>query len=95
MSALDRLKQIQSNFKRQWNGIDCAISGRVGTSNFVNKKRTFIIPESHVEEEERQRQLNKIFSKLREFEEDPYRPSTTSSTGGISANGVSAATGVN
>jgi hypothetical protein len=67
----------------------------VGTSNFVNKKRTFIIPESHVEEEERQRQLNKIFSKLREFEEDPYRPSTTSSTGGISATGVSAASGVN
>jgi len=61
----------------------------------VNKKRTFIIPESHVEEEERQRQLNKIFSKLREFEEDPYRPSTTSSTSGISATGVSAASGVN
>ena len=55
MSALDRLKQIQSNFKRQWNGTDCAISGRVGTSNFVNKKRTFIIPESYTEEEERQR----------------------------------------
>jgi len=53
MSALDRLKQIQSNFKRQWNGIDCSISGRVGTSNFVNKKRTFIIPETYTEEEER------------------------------------------
>jgi hypothetical protein len=53
MSALDRLKQIQSNFKRQWNGIDCTISGRVGTSNFVNKKRTFIIPETYTEEEER------------------------------------------
>lgn len=69
MSALDRLKQIQSNFKRQWNGIDCAISGRVGTSNFVNKKRTFIIPETFVEEEDRQRTLGKIFNKLKDFEE--------------------------
>jgi hypothetical protein len=54
------------------------VSGRVGTSNFVNKKRTFIIPESFVEEEDRQRQLNKVFQKLRDFEED--RPSTTSSS---------------
>lgn len=81
MSALDRLKQIQSNFKRQWNGVDCAVSGRVGTSNFVNKKRTFIIPESFVEEEERQRTIGKIFNKLRDFEEDPHRPSTTTSAG--------------
>jgi Tubulin-tyrosine ligase family len=82
MSALDRLKQIQSNFKRQWNGIDCGVSGRVGTSNFVNKKRTFIIPETFVEEEERQRTISKIFNKLRDFEEgDPHRPSTTTSAG--------------
>lgn len=66
--------------------MDCAISGRVGTSNFVNKKRTFIIPESYVEEEERQRQLNKIFTKLKEFEEDPYRPSTTSSGSASTSN---------
>ena len=53
MSALDRLKSIQANFKRTWNGIDCCISGRAGTSNFVNKKRTFHIPETFIEEEER------------------------------------------
>ncbi len=41
-----------------------------------------MIPETHIEEEERQRQLNKVFGKLREFEEDPYRPSTTSSSTG-------------
>lgn len=70
MSALDRLKNIQSNFKRNWNGIDCCISGRTGTSNFVNKKRTFHIPESFIEEEERQRNLTKIFAKLKEIEED-------------------------
>jgi len=30
MSALDRLKNIQSNFKRTWIGIDCTVSGRAG-----------------------------------------------------------------
>ncbi len=63
MSALDRLKNIQSNFKRTWNGVDCNVSGRagifyfftylIGTSNFVNKKRTFILSEAFLEEEER------------------------------------------
>jgi len=53
MSALDRLKNIQANFRRTWNGIDCSISGRAGTSNFVNKKRTFTIPDTYYEEEER------------------------------------------
>jgi hypothetical protein len=70
MSALDRLKSIQSNFKRQWNGLNCDLSGRSGTANFCNKKRTFVIPESVYEEEERQRQLLKVFTKLKELEED-------------------------
>ena len=39
MSALDRLKNIQSNFKKNWNGINCELSGRAGTANFTNKKR--------------------------------------------------------
>jgi hypothetical protein len=42
----------------------------IGTSNFVNKKRTFVLPEVYYEEEERQRQLNKIFLKLKDLEED-------------------------
>jgi hypothetical protein len=70
MSALDRLKTIQSNYRRTWNGIDCSISGRAGTSNFVNKKRTFTIPETFYEEEERQRQLDQIFGKIKDIEED-------------------------
>lgn len=70
MSALDRLKNIQSNFKRTWNGVDCYISGRAGTSNFVNKKRTFVLPEAYLEEEERQRSLYKVFAKLKDLEED-------------------------
>ena len=70
MSALDRLKNIQSNFKRTWTGVDCVLCGRTGTSNFVNKKRTFAIPDSFYEEEERQKTLLKIFTKLRDLEDD-------------------------
>ena len=55
MSALDRLKSIQSNFKRTWNGVNCDFSGRAGTANFVNNKRQFTLTETFVEEEERQR----------------------------------------
>jgi hypothetical protein len=48
MSALDRLKLIQSNFKLTWNGINCESSGRPGTSNFVNKKRQATVIETAV-----------------------------------------------
>jgi len=61
MSALDRLKNIQANFKKTWAGINCEVSGRAGTANFVNKKRTFNISEEYAEEEERQLQIGKIF----------------------------------
>jgi hypothetical protein len=70
MSALDRLKSIQSNFKRQWTGINCDYSGRSGTSNFCNKKRQFVIPESYYEEEERLKQLLKVFNKLKDIEDE-------------------------
>lgn len=55
MSALDRLKHIQSNFKQHWKGINCDYAGRPGTSNFVNRKRQNIIVENSVTEDERQR----------------------------------------
>ena len=42
----------------------------IGTSNFVNKKRVFHIPDLYYEEEDRQRQLAKVFCKLKELEED-------------------------
>jgi hypothetical protein len=48
MSALDRLKHIQSTFKINWKGINCEYAGRPGTSNFVNKKRMFTTPEGSV-----------------------------------------------
>lgn len=45
MSALDRLKHIQSNFKQHWKGINCEFAGRPGTSNFVNRKRMYTVSE--------------------------------------------------
>ncbi len=80
MSALDRLKSIQSNFKRNWNGISCEHSGRPGTSNLLNKKRTFNISENVGHEEERQRTILKIFGKLKDFEEEKLSSSGNSTT---------------
>jgi hypothetical protein len=70
MSALDRLKHIQSNFKQHWKGINCDFSGRPGTSNFVNRKRMFTISEQSVQEDERQRQLGKVMTKLKDLEDE-------------------------
>lgn len=70
MSALDRLKLIQTNFKIHWNGIVCESSGRPGTSNFVNKNREITVIETADIEDERQKQLLKIFSKLKDLEDD-------------------------
>jgi hypothetical protein len=55
MSALDRLKLIQHNFKQQWRGIQCEFSGRPGTSNFVNRKRQITVIESADQENDRQK----------------------------------------
>ena len=70
MSALDRLKHIQSNFKQHWKGINCEFSGRPGTSNFVNRKRMFSVSDSSIQEEERQRQLGKCMTKLKDLEDE-------------------------
>ena len=42
MSALDRLKHIQANFKQSWKGIKIQYSGRPGTASITNKKRPLI-----------------------------------------------------
>lgn len=70
MSALDRLKLIQSNFRQSWNGIQCEFGGRPGTQNFVNRKRQITVIESAQIEDERQKQLWKIFSKIRELDDE-------------------------
>ncbi len=53
-----------------WNGICCESSGRPGTSNFVNKNRAITVIETAVMEDERQKQLLKIFTKLKDLEDD-------------------------
>jgi len=70
MSALDRLKLIQSNFKQNWLGIQCESCGRPGTSNFVNRKRAITVIDTAVIEDERQKQILKIFNRIKEIEED-------------------------
>lgn len=70
MSALDRLKHIQSNFKQHWKGINCEFAGRPGTSNFVNRKRMISISENSISEEERQRQMSKVMIKLKDLEDE-------------------------
>ena len=79
MTALDRLKSIQSNFKRGWNGINCEFSGRPGTSSIVNKKRLFTMPEALLEEDDRSKALTRIFSKVRDLEEDKNNSTSASS----------------
>ena len=41
MSALDRLKMIQAQYKQIWNGINTEYTGRPGTSNLTNTTRKF------------------------------------------------------
>ena len=43
----------------------------------MNKKRTFVLPEIYYEEEERQKQLGKVFNKLKDLEEDKSMMPTT------------------
>jgi len=70
MSALDRLKLIQANFLKNWNGVACEYTGRPGTSQICNKKRNYSIQDKSSEEDERQRQLFKLFQIIRGLEED-------------------------
>ena len=44
MSALDRLKMIQAQYKAQWIGINTDYTGRPGTSTMCNKERHFEEP---------------------------------------------------
>mmetsp|Transcript_15281 Transcript_15281/g.20773 ORF Transcript_15281/g.20773 Transcript_15281/m.20773 type:complete len:141 (+) Transcript_15281:276-698(+) len=93
MSALDRLKCIQNNFRQQWHGINCEISGRPGTANFVNRKRAVTVVESVEQENERQKLLFKLFCKLKELEDERSgvtsgnQGSATSSTNRSSVSG--------
>ena len=72
-SGLAFLKEIQARFRKTWTGIECVVTGRVGTSNITNKKRKFNAPELYSKEEDRQRKIADIFSKIHEFEEEQKR----------------------
>jgi hypothetical protein len=86
MSALDRLKCIQNNFRQQWNGINCEVSGRPGTSNFVNRKRQINVVESVEQENERQKLLSKVFGKLKDLEDERQGVSTNAGSAASSTN---------
>ena len=79
MSALDRLKLIQSNYKQTWNGINCESCGRPGTSNFVNRKRAITVIDTAVTEDERQKQLARLFAKVKEIDDDRLEKSSGTS----------------
>lgn len=70
MSALDRLKQVQNLFKQTWTGIHTEYTGRPGTSNICNKKRHFVKPEQMSYEEERSETFDRLFTLLRNIEND-------------------------
>jgi hypothetical protein len=70
MSALERLKLIQQQFKQTWVGIDTEYTDRPGTSNMCNQERKFKVPKPYLEEVERERQFQIVFDTLRNIEND-------------------------
>ena len=70
MSALDRLKQVQSIFKQTWNGIDTDYTGRPRTCNICNSKRVFVKPAKLSDEEDRSDRFEKMLQFLANVEND-------------------------
>lgn len=70
MSALDRLKMIQLQYKQVWNGINTEYTGRPGTSNLTNATRKFR-PLPHLEtEDERNILFQKVMDTLKNMEQE-------------------------
>lgn len=68
MTALDRLKILQAQFKKTWNGINVDFTGRPGTSNMTNPHRKFRpLPKLDIEDE-RNTLFLQIFDTLRNIE---------------------------
>ena len=70
MSALDRLKMIQAQYKAQWIGINTDYTGRPGTSTMCNKERIFETTKQAIDEDLRCERFLKIFDTLRNIELD-------------------------
>ena len=68
MSALDRLKLIQANYKQNWSGINCEYTGRPGTATMCNKDRSFPVTAQMTEEVERSKLFAIIFDTLKNIE---------------------------
>ena len=70
MTALERLKMIQAQFRARWVGINVDFTGRPGTSTMCNAERKFpMTPQEH-EERLRSERFSRIFETLRNIEAD-------------------------
>ena len=70
VSALERLKMIQAQFKSRWVGINTDFTGRPGTSLMCNAERNFPMTPQESEEFLRSDRFMRIFETLRNIEND-------------------------
>ena len=70
MTALERLKMIQAQFKARWVGINCDYTGRPGTSLMCNQDRKFPIHNNEIEENLRSERFQRILETLRNIENE-------------------------
>ena len=69
LSALDRLKLLQAQFKKTWIGVNTDYTGRPGTSNLTNKNRKFRALPKLETENERNQEFVKMLATLRNVEQ--------------------------
>lgn len=70
MTALERLKMIQAEFKSRWVGINTDYTGRPGTSLMCNQDRNFPMTPQEKEEWLRSDRFMRVFNTLRNIEND-------------------------
>jgi len=81
MSALDRLKCIQNNFRQQWHGISCELSGRPGKSNFSPLTQIKVLQTSSIASAQSQSlRLPRLKTNARSFSTRFSKSSRTSKT---------------
>ena len=70
MTALERLKMIQTQFKAQWVGISTDSTGKPGTSTMCNPDRFFPVTRQERDEVARADKFMRVFETLRNIEQD-------------------------
>ena len=70
VTALERLKMIQAQFKARWVGINTEFTGRPGTSLMCNQDRSFPMTQQEQEEVVRSERFGRLFDTLRNIESD-------------------------